>query len=152
MSQSTLTSPPTTPRPAEAKQRRQPPPGPPWPTALRNSVRFGRDPLLFLRELRGRYGDLVTLPTVVGPWTLVFHPDGVRHVVQENHFNYRKEGISTQVLSLTLGNGLMSSIQIASPQSGQLAVTALPTSPLEEARASVSAISLRSPKRSSSWR
>ena len=107
MSQSTLTSPPTMPRSAEAKRRRQPPPGPPWPTALWNSVRFGRDPLSFLRELRGRYGDLVTLPTVVGPWTLVFHPDGVRHVVQENHFNYLKGGISTQVLSLTLGNGLL---------------------------------------------
>jgi len=49
----------------------------------------------------------VTLPTVLGPWTLVFHPDGVRHVVQENHFNYRKGGISNQVLSLTLGNGLL---------------------------------------------
>jgi hypothetical protein len=42
----------------------------------------------------------VTLPTVLGPWTLVFHPDGVRHVVQENHFNYRKGGISHQALRL----------------------------------------------------
>jgi cytochrome P450 len=49
----------------------------------------------------------VTLPTVLGPWTLVFHPDGVRHVVQENHFNYRKGGISHQALRLTLGNGLL---------------------------------------------
>jgi cytochrome P450 len=31
----------------------------------------------------------------------------VRHVVQENHKNYRKGGISNQVLSLTLGNGLL---------------------------------------------
>jgi len=43
----------------------------------------------------------------MGFWTLVFHPDGVRHVVQENHKNYRKGGISNQVLRLTLGNGLL---------------------------------------------
>jgi cytochrome P450 len=49
----------------------------------------------------------VTLPMALGPWTLVFHPDGVRHVVQENHFNYRKGGIAYQVLRLTLGNGLL---------------------------------------------
>jgi len=43
----------------------------------------------------------------MGPWTLVFHPDGVRHVVQENHQNYRKGGPSDQVLRVTLGNGLL---------------------------------------------
>ncbi len=107
MSQSTLTSQPATPRPAQAKRRRQLPPGPPWHTAVGNTVKFARQTLSFLQELRERYGDIVTLPTVMGPWTLVFHPDGVRHVVQENHFNYRKGGISNQVLSLTLGKGLL---------------------------------------------
>jgi cytochrome P450 len=107
MSQSTLTSQPATPRPAQAQRRRQSPPGPPWYTAVGNTVRFARQPLSFLRELRERYGDLVTLPMALGPWTLVFHPDGVRHVVQENHFNYRKGGIAYQVLRLTLGNGLL---------------------------------------------
>ncbi len=120
MSQSTLTSQPAAPRPAQAKRRRQAPPGPPWPTALWNSVRFGRETLSFLQELRERYGDLVTLPTVMGPWTLVFHPDGVRHVVQENHFNYRKGGISNQVLSLTLGNGLLTNNGDSWPQQRRL--------------------------------
>lgn len=106
MSQSTVTSPPIMPPPAHVKLRRQPP-GPPWPTALWNTIRFGREPLSFLPELRERYGDIVTLPTVMGPWTLVFHPDGVRHVVQENHQNYRKGGPSDQVLRVTLGNGLL---------------------------------------------
>ncbi|WP_220199599.1 cytochrome P450 [Ktedonospora formicarum] len=82
-------------------------PGPLWPTAIWNTVRFARQTLSFVQELRERYGDVVTLPTVLGPWTLVFHPDGVRHVVQENHFNYHKGGISNQVLKLTLGNGLL---------------------------------------------
>lgn len=105
MAQSTLTSPPTTPQPAQAKRRWQRPPGPPWYTAIWNTLNW-RDPLAFLRGLRASYGDLITLPTVVGPLTLVFHPDGVRHVVQENHFNYHKGDIY-QVLSLTLGKGLL---------------------------------------------
>src|SRR6266851_708687 len=107
MSHSTSPSQPATPRPLLEKQRRQLPPGPSWHTAAWNTVKFARQTLSFLQELRERYGDLVTLPTVLGPWTLVFHPDGVRHVVQENHFNYRKGGISHQVLSLALGNGLL---------------------------------------------
>src|SRR5260221_13310251 len=105
MSHSTSPSQPAT--PLLEKQRRQLPPGPSWHTAAWNTVKFARQPLSFLQELRERYGDIVTLPTVLGPWTLVFHPDGVRHVVQENHFNYRKGGISHQVLRLTLGNGLL---------------------------------------------
>src|SRR5216683_6701354 len=90
-----------------ARRHRQRPPGPPWHTATWNTIKFARQTLSFLQELREHYGDLVTLPTVVGPWTLVFHPDGVRHVLQENHFNYRKGGVSNQALSLTLGNGLL---------------------------------------------
>jgi cytochrome P450 len=90
-----------------ARRNIQRPPGPPWHTATWNTIKFARQTLSFLQELRQRYGDIVTLPTVMGPWTLVFHPDGVRHIVQENHFNYRKGGISNQALSLTLGNGLL---------------------------------------------
>jgi len=107
MSYSTPPSLPATPRETRARRHRQLPPGPSWHTAAWNTVKFARQTLSFLQELRERYGDLVTLPTVLGPWTLVFHPDGVRHVVQENHFNYRKGGISHQVLRLTLGNGLL---------------------------------------------
>src|SRR5258708_24112235 len=107
MSHSTPRSLPATPRPERARRHRHLPPGPSWHTAAWNTVTFGRQTLSFLRELRERYGDLVTLPTVVGSWILVFHPDGVRHVVQENHKNYRKGGISHQALRLTLGNGLL---------------------------------------------
>ncbi|GHO93146.1 cytochrome P450 [Reticulibacter mediterranei] len=89
------------------KPQRKHIPGPLWPTAARNTIRFAHQALSFVQELRERYGDLVTLPTMLGPWTLVFHPDGVRHVVQENHKNYRKGGISNHVLRLTLGNGLL---------------------------------------------
>ena len=107
MSQATPPSQPAMPPETRARRELPRPPGPPWYTAVSNTVTFARQTLSFLRELRERYGDLVTLPTVVGPWILVFHPDGVRHVVQENHFNYRKGGISNQTLRLTLGNGLL---------------------------------------------
>jgi cytochrome P450 len=107
MVQSTPLSHPASPHPPLERQQKPLPPGPPWYTAIQNTLRFARNALDFVLELRERYGDLVTLPTVLGPWTLVFHPDGVRHVVQENHFNYCKGGISHQVLSLTLGNGLL---------------------------------------------
>ncbi|GCE09322.1 cytochrome P450 [Dictyobacter aurantiacus] len=103
---SIVTPQPTTSRASQAKGIKHPP-GPPWPTALWNTIKFGQDPLSFARELRERYGDVVTLQTMMGPWTLVFHPDGVRHVVQENHQNYRKGGPSDQVLRVTLGNGLL---------------------------------------------
>ena len=66
MSQSRVITPKIPSRPAQAKRRKQLSPGPPWPTALWNTIRFGRDPLSFLRELRERYGDLVTLPTIIG--------------------------------------------------------------------------------------
>jgi Cytochrome P450 len=84
---------PAKPRPLLQEQRGHRPSGPPWHTAAQNTFRFSRKTLDFLLQMRERYGDLVTLPTILGPWTLVFHPDGVRHVVQENHFNYRKESM-----------------------------------------------------------
>jgi enediyne biosynthesis protein E7 len=103
------TSQPATPGPLLEKQRRQRPPGPRRYTAAWNTVTLARRPLSFLRELHERYGDIVTLPTIVGSWILLFRPDGVRHVIVENPLNYRKGGISLDVLSLTLGNGLATS-------------------------------------------
>src|SRR5258707_3549495 len=107
MSHATPSLLPTTPRETRARRHRYLPPGPSWHTAAWNTVTFARRTLSFLQELREFYGDIVTLPTVLGPWTLVFHPDGVRHIVQENHKNFGKGGISNQVLRLTLGNVLL---------------------------------------------
>jgi len=95
------------PRPLPQKQWRHHPPGPRWYTAVQNTFRFSRKTLDFLLEMRERHGDVVSVPTLVGHWTLIFHPDGVRHVLQENHFNYNKDAFSTQILRLVLGNGLL---------------------------------------------
>src|SRR5215471_3389934 len=89
------------------KQRWHHPPGPPWYTAAQNTFSFLRNALDFLLAMRERYGDVVSVPTLVGPFTLIFHPDGVRHVLQENHRNYNKDVPDYHVLSLVLGNGLL---------------------------------------------
>src|SRR5579864_2172840 len=98
---------PTERRSLGRKQRGHHPPGPPWSTATRNTLSFLRNALDFLLELRERYGDTVSVPTLVGSLTLIFHPDGVRHVLQENHRNYNKDVPDYHVLSLVLGKGLL---------------------------------------------
>jgi enediyne biosynthesis protein E7 len=107
-----MTYPASSPFPAEPrllrhKQREPHPPGPPWPTRAQNTFSFLRNALDFLLEMRERYGDVVSVPTLVGPFTLIFHPDGVRHVLQENHRNYNKDVPDYHMLSLVLGKGLL---------------------------------------------
>lgn len=82
-------------------------PGPPSYTALGNTIKFLRHALDFSLELQQRYGDVVSVPTLKGRLTLIFHPDGVRHVLQENHLNYDKQIPEYRILSLILGNGLL---------------------------------------------
>ncbi len=89
------------------KQTRRRPPGPPWSTAARNTFGFSRHALDFLLEMRERYGDIVSVPTLVGALTLIFHPDGVRRVLQEYHRNYNKDVPDYHVLRLVLGKGLL---------------------------------------------
>jgi len=98
---------PAQPRLLPRKQREPHPPGPPWPTAAQNTFSFLRKALDFLLEMRERYGDVVSVPTLIGPFTLIFHPDGVRHVLRENHRNYNKDVPDYHVLSLVLGKGLL---------------------------------------------
>ena len=82
-------------------------PGPPAHTAVGNTLHFLRHTLAFTTEMRERYGDVVSVPTLVGRLTLIFHPDGVRRVLQEHHLNYNKDIPDYRVLSLLLGNGLL---------------------------------------------
>jgi cytochrome P450 len=107
MTHTTSSPPAAQQRPLQRKQREPHPPGPPWYTAARNTLSFLRNALGFLMEMRERYGDVVSVPTLVGPFTLIFHPDGVRRVLQENHRNYNKNVPDYHVLSLVLGKGLL---------------------------------------------
>jgi cytochrome P450 len=64
------------------------------------------DPLGFLMECARRYGDVVEMQ--FPPWRgfLLTHPDGVKHVLQENHHNYWK-GIVFAKLKRVAGEGLV---------------------------------------------
>jgi cytochrome P450 len=72
-----------------------------------NTFRFLRHALDFSVKMREVYGDVVSVPTLMGRLTLIYHPDGVRHVLQENHRNYNKDIPDYRVLSLLLGKGLL---------------------------------------------
>jgi cytochrome P450 len=66
-----------------------------------------RDPLKFLTELEAVYGDIVTLRA--GRTYAVFHPDYVKHVLQDNHANYVKGARYRATLVPLMGNGLFTS-------------------------------------------
>ncbi len=94
-------------RPNTAAQPKLRLPGPRWYSAVGNTISLLRDALGFSVDMRGRYGDVVSVPTLVGTMTMVFHPDGVRHVLQENHLNYNKDIPDYRILSQLVGKGLV---------------------------------------------
>ncbi|HLV97486.1 MAG TPA: cytochrome P450 [Ktedonobacterales bacterium] len=64
-----------------------------------------RDPLGFLLSTR-RYGEVVGMRFVFSPAYLLYHPDAVKHVLQEHHFNYNKDLFTYRVVRPVLGDGL----------------------------------------------
>jgi cytochrome P450 len=66
-----------------------------------------RDPLGFLTGLEAEFGDIVTLRK--GHSYAVFHPDYVKHVLQDNHPNYTKGKRYKAALAPLMGNGLFTS-------------------------------------------
>ena len=66
-----------------------------------------RDPLGFLVSLEAQYGDIVTLRS--GRSYAIFHPDYVKHVLQDNYANYEKGEKYRAALSPLMGNGLFTS-------------------------------------------
>ncbi|MFL5320443.1 MAG: cytochrome P450 [Myxococcaceae bacterium] len=85
------------------------PPGPSPLTALSNLRAMRQDIIGFLIDLQRRYGDVVRFR--VGPIPIIFcaHPDGVRHVLQENARHYNKQTRGFAVIRELLGEGLLTS-------------------------------------------
>lgn len=54
------------------------PPGPSF--AAVQTVRYALGPYAFYRRMTRRYGDLFTVPTLLGPIVVATHPDGVRAI------------------------------------------------------------------------
>jgi cytochrome P450 len=65
-----------------------------------------RDPLKFLRETR-QYGDVVHMRFVFSDAYLIYHPDSIKHVLQENNRNYNKDIFTYKIFYPFLGHGLL---------------------------------------------
>ena len=68
-----------------------------------------QDRVKFLLDLQRDYGDIVRIK--LGPFEalVLFHPDGIQHILQDNHTNYSKDTHTYASLSALVGNGLISS-------------------------------------------
>lgn len=93
-------------------KRRRFPPGPRGTLLLGNLPAMRRGALALLQSAARDYGDVVRLP--IGPpllrryFHLVNHPDGIKHVLQFNHRNYKKSRAYTKLGAL-VGKGLLTS-------------------------------------------
>jgi cytochrome P450 len=67
-----------------------------------------RDPLRFLEKMFRQYGDVVRLRIMNLRVYSIAHPEGIKHVLQDNRRNYRKS-FDYQILSRLLGQGLVTS-------------------------------------------
>lgn len=73
---------------------------------LLGSLRFARDPLGRLAELKSEHGDVFTVDLALRRVSVVATPEGARHILQTNNRNYTKDE-SYEQLKLLLGNGLL---------------------------------------------
>jgi cytochrome P450 len=87
--------------------RRKTVPGPRGHFLLGNARDIQRDPPGFASTLARQYGDVVRMHFFLWPAYLISHPDGVRHVLQENHRNYSKDMYAYQIFKPLLGRGLV---------------------------------------------
>ncbi|RDI68046.1 cytochrome P450 [Nocardia pseudobrasiliensis] len=83
------------------------PPGPAGALRVPRQIQAlrGNGPGLF-ESLRRTYGDTVRLPLGLMTATLVCHPDGIKHVLQDNAANYVR-GIGYERFKIFMGNGLL---------------------------------------------
>ncbi len=82
-------------------------PGPCGHLLLGSARDMQRDPLRFGLAMTRQYGDVVRIRFLLWPAYLINHPDGVKHVLQENQQNYNKDLYPYQIFKLLLGRGLV---------------------------------------------
>jgi cytochrome P450 len=80
----------------------------PGPGGWFSGWRLMRDPLPFIEKLFREYGDVVHLRLAGFHVYVVASPDGIKHVLQENHRNYVKSA-DYKILAQLLGQGLVTS-------------------------------------------
>src|SRR5712692_6064103 len=82
------------------------PPGPHSHILFGNVREIQRDSVGFNMAMAGQYGNVVRVRVLTWPTYMVFHPDDVKHVLQENHQNYNKDVYNVNLLKPLLGQGL----------------------------------------------
>ena len=84
-------------------------PGPRGHFLLGSIPEIMKDRVQFLVDLQRDHGDIVQIR--LGPFNaiLLFHPDGIQHILQDNHINYSKETRTYANVSAIAGNGLICS-------------------------------------------
>jgi cytochrome P450 len=83
-------------------------PGPKPRRLLGSMADLEHEPLEWLAQMGRTYGDVVRFRFGLERSNMVLHPDGIRHVLQENHLNYRKS-LDYQNLKPMFGEGLVTS-------------------------------------------
>ena len=91
--------------PASPGQKR--PPGPHEHWLLGSAHHIQSDPIGFNTSMMQRYGDVVSIRFLFWPTYMIFHPNDVKHVLQENHRNYNKDTYLMKFLKPLLGQGLL---------------------------------------------
>lgn len=84
-------------------------PGPRSLSPLGSLPELSGNPLPALERWFETYGDVVRVRFAASTAYLISHPEGARHVLQENHRNYSKSGQGSRMLGLVLGRGLLTS-------------------------------------------
>jgi len=85
------------------------PPAPPEKVPILGNVPdFMKGPLAFFKKNEERYGDICALQSPFRIVCIVFKPEYVRQILQENHRNYKKS-FGYDTLKILLGEGLLTS-------------------------------------------
>ena len=82
-------------------------PGPHGHFLLGSTREIRRDPLRFGLAMTEQYSDIVRIRFLFWHAYLVNHPDGVKHILQENHQNYTKGIYAYKMFMPLLGQGLV---------------------------------------------
>jgi cytochrome P450 len=94
---------------AMSARRSSKPPGPRTLSPLSSATALQRDPMRFALEIWQRYGDVVRFCFLFWPAYVLYHPDHVKRVLQENHRNYNKNFPNMKAAREIFGNGLFTS-------------------------------------------
>lgn len=92
---------------ATASHGQKRPPGPHEHWILGSAHQIQSDPIGFNMSMMQRYGDVVSIRFLFWPQYMIFHPNDVKHVLQENHRNYNKDTYLMKFIKPLLGQGLL---------------------------------------------